>query len=309
MAIRNRGPGAANEQEEESGYSSSSTMVKSIGSDDPKDVKRRDSVSVPDNIVHAMQSLKKKDIRPFARALDIDDPDIENIFDDHRHDGNEEIKYQIALACIRRYGCEVVKFADALRKVGHGSAARELVPEVQALQETGYDGVREEQEGEHHHCKEEIYQRKYEEKGSRYSSSSRLMIKDKEKQPGYMIGNKIMITALTIILPCFVVFSRAPWLRHSSHRYSVFVGIACASIAAQMFRPKISRWFQVLYGIGGCGKTEIASSYVWNNWRRYDHVFVLNGKSNSFLDYGFKKMLENMKMDLSDAEKVHIVFD
>ncbi|XP_070543003.1 uncharacterized protein [Ptychodera flava] len=62
--------------------------------------------------------------------------------------------------------------------------------------------------------------------------------------------------------------------------------------------------FQVLHGLGGCGKTEIVSSYAWNNWQRYTGgVFVLNGQSNSYIDFGFKKILEKMKMDLSNEEK------
>ncbi|XP_070568620.1 uncharacterized protein [Ptychodera flava] len=61
---------------------------------------------------------------------------------------------------------------------------------------------------------------------------------------------------------------------------------------------------EVLYGLGGCGKTEIMCSYVWENWKRYKGgVYFLNGKSNSCLDYGFMQILKKMRLKVREEEK------
>ncbi|XP_070568628.1 uncharacterized protein [Ptychodera flava] len=63
-------------------------------------------------------------------------------------------------------------------------------------------------------------------------------------------------------------------------------------------------FIEVLYGLGGCGKTEIMCSYVWNNWKRYKGgVYNLDGKSNSCLDYGFMQILKKMKSDIRQEDR------
>ncbi|XP_077985144.1 uncharacterized protein LOC144439785 [Glandiceps talaboti] len=50
---------------------------------------------------------------------------------------------------------------------------------------------------------------------------------------------------------------------------------------------------QVLHGLGGCGKTEIVTQYVWKNWQQYiSGVYTLSGTSNSHLDLGLKRLLK-----------------
>ncbi|XP_077983221.1 uncharacterized protein LOC144438063 [Glandiceps talaboti] len=50
---------------------------------------------------------------------------------------------------------------------------------------------------------------------------------------------------------------------------------------------------QILHGLGGCGKTEITTNYVYRHWREYtDGVFLISGHSNMMIDFGLKKMLE-----------------
>ncbi|XP_070568623.1 uncharacterized protein [Ptychodera flava] len=69
-------------------------------------------------------------------------------------------------------------------------------------------------------------------------------------------------------------------------------------------KTKRKVFIEVLYGLAGCGKTEIMCTYVWNNWKRYKGgVYVLDGKSNSCLDYGFMQILEKMKIDLRQEDK------
>ncbi|XP_070547961.1 uncharacterized protein [Ptychodera flava] len=307
MAIRNRGPGTANEQEDETTHSSSSTMVKSSWSDAPKDFKRHDSVTVPDDIVRSMESLSKKDTRRFARALNIlNEPDIEDIFDDHG-------RYEVQATQETGYDCS----KEGLEK------------------------------GNHQDKRQVFRKRNEEDESSRSLSSRIRTTDQEERQGNMINKTMILTAlAIIFPFLTVVMFNWAPWSTCSSYWYLVFAGInACASIAVLKSVPKIRRWLsptphidlrrpsrsftgsghdeilrqinlnyrsnkrendvfvEVLYGLGGCGKTEIACSYVWKNWRRYDSVIVLNGKSNSFLDFGFKKMLENMNMDLSDAEK------
>ncbi|XP_070568629.1 uncharacterized protein [Ptychodera flava] len=61
---------------------------------------------------------------------------------------------------------------------------------------------------------------------------------------------------------------------------------------------------EVLHGLGGCGKTEIMCSYVWENWKRYKGgVYFLDGKSNSCLDYGFMQILKKMRLEVLEEEK------
>ncbi|XP_070550096.1 uncharacterized protein [Ptychodera flava] len=49
---------------------------------------------------------------------------------------------------------------------------------------------------------------------------------------------------------------------------------------------------QILHGLGGCGKTEIATHYLYKEWRKYtDGVFYISGRSNSSIDFGLKKLL------------------
>ncbi|XP_077864067.1 uncharacterized protein LOC102806585 [Saccoglossus kowalevskii] len=50
---------------------------------------------------------------------------------------------------------------------------------------------------------------------------------------------------------------------------------------------------EILYGLGGCGKTEIMTQYIKTHLHEYrGGVFVINGQSRSFLDFGFRKMLK-----------------
>ncbi|XP_070549378.1 uncharacterized protein [Ptychodera flava] len=49
---------------------------------------------------------------------------------------------------------------------------------------------------------------------------------------------------------------------------------------------------EILIGLGGCGKSEILCQYVWNNWSKYKGgVFILNGQSSNYIDFGLKRLL------------------
>ncbi|XP_077866660.1 uncharacterized protein LOC144355116 [Saccoglossus kowalevskii] len=61
---------------------------------------------------------------------------------------------------------------------------------------------------------------------------------------------------------------------------------------------------QALCGLGGCGKTEIATRYIWQNWKKYSGgVFYISGQSSSHLDFGFKKMLQKAGVELRDEDE------
>ncbi|XP_070548145.1 uncharacterized protein [Ptychodera flava] len=57
----------------------------------------------------------------------------------------------------------------------------------------------------------------------------------------------------------------------------------------------------ILHGLGGCGKTEIATRYVYQEWRKYTGgVFYISGQSNSSLDFGLKRLLMTVNGSLNE---------
>ncbi|XP_070551494.1 uncharacterized protein [Ptychodera flava] len=58
---------------------------------------------------------------------------------------------------------------------------------------------------------------------------------------------------------------------------------------------------QILNGLGGCGKTEIATRYVYQEWKKYTGgVFYICGQSNTSIDFGLKKLLMTINIHLDD---------
>ncbi|XP_070571563.1 uncharacterized protein [Ptychodera flava] len=50
---------------------------------------------------------------------------------------------------------------------------------------------------------------------------------------------------------------------------------------------------EIFDGLGGCGKTEIINQYIWQNWKKYNgHLFIMNGRSHTYLDFGLKELLK-----------------
>ncbi|XP_077985590.1 uncharacterized protein LOC144440177 isoform X2 [Glandiceps talaboti] len=279
---------------------------------------------IPETYLVSIKHLSQRNYRQFGRYLDLTSSDLESIEYYYKDSGFGEINCQIVRRWLEKTTSKApyLDFVRALEHVGLRRVAEEFKKSYSyPREESGEEGVGTNRQailqgsdlssGNH----QELQQSHQSQDQSRVESKDDVKNQAKSADQSECIPFSATTPQTTdrvqgLKLPNVLHELRSPsdmFTGKAQHKVLEEIGIHYTKHKNK--NPE--QWpllVEILQGLGGSGKTEIASHYVFDKWKEYSGgVFHLSGQSKSFLDFGLRKMLQEANINLEDdANPRHI---